>query len=113
MSNRLPRNQKGIRVTLAFGVNSDAALVRALSKLRPYSRAKLIRKLVREELRSRLQALGIYDGAATPRPGLESEMRDSAAAPPESVASSLSADAEAPGDTFSESVLGQLGKTVY
>jgi hypothetical protein len=73
-------------------------------KLRPYGRAKLIRKL---ELRSRLQALGIYDGAAMPRPDLESETRASAVAP-ESAANSTSADSEAPLDTFSESVLKRI-----
>jgi hypothetical protein len=112
MSNHSPRNQKGIRVTLTFGTNSDAALVRALSKLRPYGRAKLIRKLVREGLRSRLQALGIYEGAATPGPDFASETGDSQGAPPpESVATSASAYSEAPGDT--ESLVDQLGKTVY
>jgi excisionase family DNA binding protein len=62
--------QKAIRVTLSFGDNSDAALVRALREQRPYDRAKYLRKLIGEGLRSRLRELGFTSATAAPRPKL-------------------------------------------
>jgi hypothetical protein len=107
--------QKAIRVTLSFGDNSDSALVRALREQRPYARAKLLRKLIREGLRSRLRSLGHGDVASTPRPDLTSEVlkRQRVQSPiEESGHISVPTEQQAGHDDFSESVLDQLGKTV-
>jgi len=43
-----------IRVTLFFGARADTALCKELSELRPYARAKLLRRLVAEGWRLRM-----------------------------------------------------------
>ena len=107
--------EKAIRVTLIFGDNSDSALVRALRAHRPYARAKLLRKLIREGLRSRLRSLGFEDGASTPRPDLTSDVPKRQRVPssteePRDI--SVPTEPQAVCDDFAESVLDQLGKTV-
>jgi len=107
--------QKAIRVTLSFGSHSDSALVRALREQRPYARAKLLRKLIREGLRSHLRELGFSGGAATPRPDLAPDApkrEDMPSSLAEPLDIPLPTEAEIVEDAFSESVLDQLGKTV-
>ena len=107
--------EKTVRVTLSFGNNSDAALVRALREQRPYDRAKYLRKLIGEGLRSRLRELGFTSATSAPRPKLvpnapKLQTASSPLAEPAGI-SALGGD-DPMQDAFSESVLDQLGKTV-
>jgi hypothetical protein len=89
--------------------------VRALRDQRPYARAKLLRKLIREGLRSRLRSLGFVDRAPTPRPEASSDVskpQNMSPSLPEPLDISVPTDTETVQDAFSESVLDQLGKTV-
>jgi len=113
MSNRF--RQKAIRVTLSFGNNSDFPLVRALREQRPYARAKLLHKLIREGLRSRLRDLGYGGAASMLRPDVTSDVpkrESTSSAPVEPLDISVPTDVETVQDAFSESVVDQLGKTV-
>jgi hypothetical protein len=109
-------SQRAIRVTLCFGSHSDLALVRALRELRPYARAKLLRKLIREGLRLRLRSLGFVDRAPAPRTDSSSAISKGQSMSPLLAEpfdiSGPATDAATEPDSFSESVLDELGKTV-
>ena len=107
-------HQEPIKVTLVFGVTSNAALVRELSRLPRYSRAKLCHKLIQEGLRSCLRQQGFGGGTTAPRPDVAADVKrlqNMPSAPTEPLAISAPTESEMEQDALTQSVLDQLGKT--